>query len=71
MTLPGVGVTKAMAMSITVLNRAIDYWLHQFLGALIWGMRYRLDFYSWRERPDEPSDAPRHRVGNRVGEGSE
>ncbi|MEN8149418.1 MAG: lysylphosphatidylglycerol synthase transmembrane domain-containing protein [Planctomycetota bacterium] len=56
--LPGVGVSKALAVSITVLNRAIDYWLHQFLGALTWGVRYRLGLYSWREREDEPSDSP-------------
>jgi len=58
MTLPGAGVSKTLAVSITVVNRVIDYWLHLFLGALTWGFRYRLNLYSWRERPDEPSDAP-------------
>jgi uncharacterized protein (TIRG00374 family) len=44
------GISKAMAASITFLNRIIDYWLHIVLGILIWGVRYRLGLYSWRER---------------------
>jgi uncharacterized protein (TIRG00374 family) len=43
-------ISKAMAASITFLNRIIDYWLHIVLGIVIWGIRYRLGIYSWRER---------------------
>jgi uncharacterized protein (TIRG00374 family) len=47
------GISKAMAASITFLNRIIDYWLHIVLGIVIWGIRYRLGLYSWRERTVE------------------
>ena len=54
LSLPGpMGISKAMAASITFLNRIIDYWLHIVLGILIWGIRYRLGLYSWRERTVE------------------
>lgn len=43
-------ITKAMAASITFLNRIIDYWLHIVLGIVIWAFRYRLGLYSWLER---------------------
>jgi uncharacterized protein (TIRG00374 family) len=56
------GVPSALAVTITVVNRAIDYWLHIALGALIWAMRNPLGLYSLRERdkllplPDHPSN---------------
>ena len=62
-SLPGVGVSKAMATSITVLNRAIDYWLHLFLGAVVWGIRYRFGLYSWRERRDTTETGPTDGAG--------
>jgi len=43
-------LTKAMAASITFLNRLIDYWLHIVLGIIAWAFRYRLGLYSWQER---------------------
>jgi len=46
-----IAISKAMAASITFLNRIIDYWLHIVLGIVVWGIRYRLNLYSWRERP--------------------
>jgi len=45
-----VHVSKALAASVTFLNRIIDYWLHIVLGIAVWGVRYRLGLYSWRER---------------------
>jgi uncharacterized protein (TIRG00374 family) len=53
------GISKAMAASITFLNRIIDYWLHIVLGILIWGIRYRLGLYTWRERTDVGAKASR------------
>jgi len=58
MSLPGAGVTKAMATSITILNRAIDYLLHIFLGVVTWLIRYQLGLYSWRERALDGETAP-------------
>ncbi len=47
--LQAVGISASLAGSITVVNRLIDYWLHIFLGAVLWLFRRRLDLRSWRE----------------------
>jgi glycosyltransferase 2 family protein len=44
-----VGISASLAGSITVVNRLIDYWLHIFLGTVLWLFRRRLDLRSWRE----------------------
>lgn len=44
-----VGVASPLAVSITVVNRFIDYWLHIGLGLLIWAMRERLGFRAMRD----------------------
>ncbi len=44
-----VSVSHPTAASITVLNRLIDYWLHIWLGLLIWIFRKKLGLKSWRE----------------------
>jgi uncharacterized protein (TIRG00374 family) len=43
------GIPAPLAVSITVLNRLIDYWLHIGLGALIWGFRHQLGLHTLRE----------------------
>ncbi|MGD9506029.1 MAG: lysylphosphatidylglycerol synthase transmembrane domain-containing protein [Syntrophobacteraceae bacterium] len=43
------GAPSATAASLTVLNRLIDYWLHNALGAVTWAFRDTLGFRSWRE----------------------
>jgi uncharacterized protein (TIRG00374 family) len=50
-----VGVPTPMAVSLTVANRFIDYWLHLGLGFLIWVIRHRLGLRTWREVPLEDS----------------
>jgi uncharacterized protein (TIRG00374 family) len=44
-----VGMASSTAASITVLNRAMDYWLHIFLGLLVWAARRRIGFRTYRE----------------------
>ena len=34
-----IGVSSPLAVSVTVVNRFIDYWLHIFLGALSWSQK--------------------------------
>jgi uncharacterized membrane protein YbhN (UPF0104 family) len=48
-----VGVPTAIAVSLTVVNRFIDYWLHIGLGLLMWAMRHSLGIRTWREVPME------------------
>lgn len=50
-------VTAPVAVSVTVMNRFIDYWLHIGLGALLWAVRKRLGLRTFRELPEpNPSD---------------
>ncbi len=44
-----VGVASPLAMSITVVNRFFDYWLHIGLGLLIWALRERLGIRAVRD----------------------
>jgi uncharacterized protein (TIRG00374 family) len=47
--LRAVGVASTLAVSITVVNRFIDYWLHIGLGMIVWALRGRLGLRTWRE----------------------
>ncbi len=55
--LRALGTPGALAASVTVLNRFIDYWLHIFLGVVTWAIRHRLGLRTWREVPPGPSAA--------------
>jgi uncharacterized protein (TIRG00374 family) len=58
--LSALGVSGAVATSITVLNRLLDFWLHIALGLLTWAVRSRLGLRTWREVPLDkatPADA--------------
>ena len=44
-----VGIASPLAVSITVVNRFIDYWLHIGLGVLIWALRKKLGFRALRD----------------------
>lgn len=46
-------VAAAPAASLTLINRAIDYWLHILLGILAFGFRERLGLRTWREGDSE------------------
>jgi uncharacterized protein (TIRG00374 family) len=52
--LRALGVESTLAVSITVLNRFIDYWLHIALGLGVWGLRERLGLRTWREVSLDP-----------------
>lgn len=43
------GVSSPLAVSVTVVNRFIDYWLHIFLGALTWTMRKHIGLRTWKD----------------------
>lgn len=43
------GVPSPLAISITVINRVIDYWLHIGLGGLTWALRKPLGLHTLRE----------------------
>ena len=48
-----IGVSSPLAVSLTVVNRFIDYWLHIALGALTWAARKHIGLRTWRDvRPD-------------------
>ncbi len=44
-----VGIASPLAVSITVVNRFIDYWLHIGLGLLIWALREKLGIRAIRD----------------------
>jgi uncharacterized protein (TIRG00374 family) len=49
--LRAVGVPAPVAVSLTVVNRFIDYWLHIGLGVFIWALRAKFGLRTWREVP--------------------
>jgi len=51
--LRAIGVATSLAVSITVVNRFIDYWLHIGLGVVAWALRRKLGLRTWREVPLE------------------
>jgi len=53
-----VGVTSPVAVSLTIVNRFIDYWLHIILGALTWQFRAKIGLYTWRDRHGEVEAGP-------------
>jgi uncharacterized protein (TIRG00374 family) len=57
-----VGVASPLAVSITVVNRFIDYWLHIASGLLVWAMRKKLGFRALRDvaaaGPPQPGGSP-------------
>jgi uncharacterized protein (TIRG00374 family) len=58
-----VGVPSPLAVSITVVNRFIDYWLHIGLGLLVWALREKLGIRAIRDvagaepNPSDTADA--------------
>ena len=46
-----IGIPAPLAMSITVVNRFINYWLHIATGALVWAFRRRIRLRTWRDVP--------------------
>lgn len=55
--LKAISVAHPVALSMTVLNRFIDYWLHIALGILVWAMRRKLGLRTWRSAPGTESEA--------------
>ena len=46
-----IGVSSPLAVSLTVVNRFIDYWLHIALGAVTWSLRRQIDLRTWKDIP--------------------
>jgi uncharacterized protein (TIRG00374 family) len=44
-----VSVASPVAMSLTVVNRLIDYWFHIILGLFTWSVRRFIGLRTWRE----------------------
>jgi len=51
-----VGVAAPPAVSLTVVNRFIDFWMHIVLGALTWMFRRTFGLRTWRDMPVEGCD---------------
>jgi len=52
------GMSSPIAVSVTVVNRFADYWLHIGLGLLIWAVRHVIGLRTWREVPLEDVASP-------------
>jgi uncharacterized protein (TIRG00374 family) len=44
-----VGVIAPLAVSLTIVNRFVDFWLHIILGTVIWMMRRTIGLRTWKE----------------------
>jgi hypothetical protein len=56
-----VGIPAPMAVSLTAVNRVIDYWLHIGLGMVTWAFRQSIGLQTWREVPlDGPEVVSSH-----------
>jgi len=53
-----VGVASPLAVSLTVVNRFIDFWLHIVLGAFTWLFRRKIGLWTWRDKPTLAVDDP-------------
>src|SRR5262249_49409360 len=52
-------VSTATAVSLTVVHRLIDYWLHIGVGALLWAFRRPIGLRTWLEvSPPDASGTP-------------
>ena len=53
-----VGVSSPLAVSLTVVNRLIDYWFHIIVGVLTWAIRHAIGLRTWNEIPLESVESP-------------
>jgi glycosyltransferase 2 family protein len=53
-----VGVASPVAVSFTVVNRFLDFWLHIALGAFIWTIRKSLGLRTWKDAPIPDDGGP-------------
>jgi uncharacterized protein (TIRG00374 family) len=54
-----VGASSPLAVSLTLVNRFIDYWLHIALGILTWAFREKIGLRTWRDVSLEDLRSPR------------
>jgi uncharacterized protein (TIRG00374 family) len=47
-----VNVATPIAVSVTVVNRFIDFWMHILLGAFAWIIRRPINLRTWKDSPD-------------------
>lgn len=53
-----IGVASPLAVSLTIVNRFIDYWMHIALGAFTWMIRRKIGLRTWKDRADHDGDEP-------------
>jgi uncharacterized protein (TIRG00374 family) len=46
-----IGVASPLAVSLTAVNRFIDFWLHIILGTLVWLFRKKIGLRTWKDAP--------------------
>ncbi|HEX9136461.1 MAG TPA: flippase-like domain-containing protein, partial [Nitrospirota bacterium] len=51
-----IGVASPLAVSLTIVNRFIDYWMHIALGAFTWMIRGKIGLRTWKDRADQDGD---------------
>lgn len=47
-----IGIASPLAVSLTLVNRFIDFWLHIFLGTLVWLFRKQIGLRTWKDTPE-------------------
>jgi uncharacterized protein (TIRG00374 family) len=55
-----VGAGSPLAVSLTVVNRFLDFWLHILLGAFLWVFRKNFGLRGWKDRPHPVGVGPPH-----------
>ena len=45
--------SSPVAISFTIANRLVDYWLHILLGTVVWALRRGVGLRTWSEAPPE------------------
>jgi uncharacterized protein (TIRG00374 family) len=51
-----IGIASPLAVSVTIVNRFIDYWLHIVLGTLVWLLRRKIGLQTWKDVPERGGD---------------
>ena len=46
------GIASPLAVSLTLVNRFIDFWLHILLGTLVWLFRKQIGLRTWKDMPE-------------------
>jgi uncharacterized protein (TIRG00374 family) len=52
-----IGIASPLAVSLTIVNRFIDVWLHILLGTLVWLLRKKIGLRTWKDTPERGGDS--------------